>query len=278
MSRRRADRLTVGLAAAGDRHAGTVSLVRSRGWRAGASAIGRPCADAAPTGVLETAEQALGTAGRATQDTVAVAVEGYEATPRHETVLFNLLTGFVVALRARCGSRRPGIRGGWWPAGNVRLGGRHIHHFVPGILLAFGSGARRRCSPTTPGSSSALAVPFGAGIGLTFDEAALLLDLRDVYWTREGVLSVQLSLGLAATLGGTILALRMLRRGEERVEAARPDPAAPTRPLSRADHAVAGEQLAVLLAGARRPRAGARARAGPPPGPARRRRRASARG
>ena len=63
-----------------------------------------------------------------------------------------------------------------------------------------------------------LAVPFGAGIGLTFDEAALLLDLRDVYWTREGVLSVQLSLGLAATLGGTILALRMLRRGEERVE------------------------------------------------------------
>src|ERR671922_243920 len=65
-----------------------------------------------------------------------------------------------------------------------------------------------------------LAVPFGAGIGLTFDEAALLLDLRDVYWTREGVLSVQLSFGLLTTLSGTILALRMLRRGEERVEAA----------------------------------------------------------
>ena len=41
----------------------------------------------------------------------------------------------------------------------------------------------------------ALAVPFGAGIGMTFDEAALLLELRDVYWSREGVLSVQLSLG-----------------------------------------------------------------------------------
>ena len=36
----------------------------------------------------------------------------------------------------------------------------------------------------------------------------------------RGVLSVQLSFGLVATLGGTILALRMLRRGEERVEAA----------------------------------------------------------
>ena len=45
-------------------------------------------------------------------------------------------------------------------------------------------------------------MPFGAGIGMTFDEAALLLDLRDVYWTREGVLSVQLSLGLAGMLGG----------------------------------------------------------------------------
>ena len=39
----------------------------------------------------------------------------------------------------------------------------------------------------------ALAIPMGAGIGLTFDEAALLLDLRDVYWTRQGLLSVQLS-------------------------------------------------------------------------------------
>ena len=84
-------------------------------------------------------------------------------------------------------------------------------------------------------------MPFGAGIGLTFDEAALLLDLRDVYWTREGVLSVQLSLGVAATLGGTILALRMLRRGEERVEAAGRIPAVDwTEPVAR-------EELAVLL-------------------------------
>ena len=53
-------------------------------------------------------------------------------------------------------------------------------------------------------------------MGLTLDEAALLLDLRDVYWTREGVLSVQVSLGATAILAGTILALRMLRRGERR--------------------------------------------------------------
>ena len=95
---------------------------------------------------------------------------------------------------------------------------------MPGILLAFGSGAVALVTDDAR-LETALAVPFGAGIGLTFDEAALLLDLRDVYWTREGMLSVQVSLGLAAMLGGTILALRMLRRGEERVEAQRPDPA-----------------------------------------------------
>ena len=42
-------------------------------------------------------------------------------------------------------------------------------------------------------------------MGLTLDEAALLLDLRDVYWTREGVLSVQVSLGATAILAGTLL-------------------------------------------------------------------------
>jgi hypothetical protein len=211
--RRRADRLTVGLAALAIATAGRVlasevaRLARRRLLRTDP-----------PAGVLGTAEQAIETASRATQDTVAVAIEGYEATSRHETVLFNLLSGFVFAF-ALMRLSTAGIRGGWWPFGNVRLGGRHIHHFVPGILIAFGAGAVALVTNNAR-LERGLAVPFGAGIGLTFDEAALLLDLRDVYWTREGVLSVQVSCGLAATLGGTILALRMLRRGEERVEAA----------------------------------------------------------
>jgi hypothetical protein len=174
---------------------------------------------------LETAERTLESAGRATQDAVAVLVEGYEATSRTEKVLFNMLTGFVFAF-AGMRLSTAGIRGGWWPAGNVRLGGRHIHHFIPGILIAFAAGALALLTRSDK-IERRLAVPFGAGIGLTFDEAALLLDLRDVYWTREGILSVQVSFALAATLGGTILALRILRRGEERVEAAGRIPPAP---------------------------------------------------
>ena len=168
------------------------------------------------SGVFETAEMALVSTGQATQDTLTVAREGYAATPRHETVLFNLLSGFLGSFAVMRLSTA-GIRAGWWPLGNVRVRGRHIHHFLPGIVIAFASGGAGLFTQNEK-VETALAVPFGVGVGMTVDEAALLLDLRDVYWTREGVLSVQLSLGALALMGGTILALRMLRRGEERAE------------------------------------------------------------
>jgi hypothetical protein len=207
----RAERITVGLAGLALTTAGTViagEVLRMARRRAESQ---QP-----PHGALRTAEQAIETAGLAGRDTVAVAIEGYEAAPRRETVLFNLLSGFVLSF-AMVRLSAFGQRGGWWPFGTVNLGGRHIHHFVPGILLAFGAGAVALVTESER-LETALAAPFGAGLGLTFDEAALLLDLRDVYWTREGVLSVQVSLGMAAILGGTILTLRMLRRGERRVE------------------------------------------------------------
>jgi hypothetical protein len=154
----------------------------------------------------------------AARDTVGVAVEGYAAAPRSETVLLNLLTGFLGSFSVVRLSTW-GIRDRWWPFANVSLSGRHIHHFVPGILLGFSAGTVALLTDD-PDLEERLAVPMGIGIGLTFDEAALLLDLRDVYWTREGLLSVQLSLGAAALLSTAILTMRMLRRGERRKEEA----------------------------------------------------------
>jgi hypothetical protein len=203
----RADRVTVGLAGLAVGTAG--SVLAGEAFRLTRRRVRQARTAPTPAATIEAA-------GQARKDTVAVVVEGYGAASRGESVLFNMLSGFVGAF-ALVRLSTAGIRSGWWPFRNVRLGGRHIHHFVPGILLAFGSGGAALIS----GSERAelvLAFPFGAGIGLTFDEAALLLDLRDVYWTREGVVSVQLSLGTAAVLGATILALRMLRRGERRVE------------------------------------------------------------
>lgn len=168
------------------------------------------------SGQVPTPENPLGAAAMATRDTVAAAVEGYEDAPRHETILFNMLNGFVGAF-ALMRISTWGQRGGWWPTRPLKVSGRHIHHFVPGIVIAFGAGGWGLATQNER-LEEVLSFAFGAGAGLTFDEAALLLDLRDVYWSREGILSVQLSLGLTAVLAATILGLRILRRGERRGE------------------------------------------------------------
>ncbi len=202
----RTDRGTVALAAVALAGAGTVlagqfgrMLGRRRGSKEGEH---ENLVEAAPAAAL---------------DTVGVAVSGYEGADRSETVLFNLLAGFLGAF-AVVRLSTWGIRDGWGPFRNVRLGDRHIHHFVPGILIAFASGTAAMLTDDDA-LEQRLAVPMGAGIGLTFDEAALLLDLRDVYWSRRGLLSVQLSLGATAILSIAILTGRMLRRGERHQEA-----------------------------------------------------------
>jgi hypothetical protein len=197
-----AERVTVGLAALALGAAGTLiggEVLRLARRRRESEAAATP-------------PNLVDAAGHATRDTIAVARRGIRATPHHEQVLFNLLQGFLGGFAvARLSTW--GIRSGWWPSGNVRVGGRHIHHFIPGILLAFGSGIGA-ITTRRENVEATLAIPFGAGMGLTMDEAALLLDLEDVYWTRQGLLSVQVSLGVTATLAATILGLRMLRRGE----------------------------------------------------------------
>ena len=211
-----------------------MALIRRRNWgRSERVTAGLAASAAATAGVVmvgefarllrrrartEDEETLITSAPAAARDTVAVAVEAYAAAPRTETVLFNLLSGFLGGFAAMRASSA-GIRGGWWPFGNVRLGDRHIHHFVPGILLAFGTGAVALLS-TDERAEERMAIPFGIGMGMTFDEAALLLELEDVYWTREGLLSLQVTAALAAILGGSILGLRMLRRGERRQERA----------------------------------------------------------
>ncbi|MGI8660346.1 MAG: hypothetical protein ACR2LH_04830 [Thermoleophilaceae bacterium] len=52
---------------------------------------------------------------------------------------------------------------------------------------------------------------------MTLDESALLLELDDVYWTEEGVVSVQIALAVTALLVAGAVATRFLRRGEQAV-------------------------------------------------------------
>ncbi len=212
----RSERATVGLAALALGGAGAV-LADQFGRMVGRRARQRQEAESSRAAAegLE-AEHLLEVAPLAAADTVGVAVRGYAVAPRSETVLFNLLAGFLGSF-ALVRLSTWGIRDRWGPFRNVSIGGRHIHHFVPGILIAFASGTAALLTDDDE-LEQRLAVPMGAGIGLTFDEAALLLDLRDVYWTREGLLSVQLSLGATAILSIAILTQRMLRRGERQQE------------------------------------------------------------
>ena len=150
-------------------------------------------------------------------ETTDVAVAGYQAAPAQENALFNLFASFVVSLvasRAIAFLLRDRHRVG--PFRNVRWGRRHIHHFVPGIVIAFLAGA---IAIVTRDQSlePKLALLFGTGMGMTMDEAALLLELDDVYWTEEGLLGVQIGAGLTSLLGALAIGLRFLRRGEERV-------------------------------------------------------------
>jgi hypothetical protein len=202
----RSEHATIGLAAVALAGAGVVlagQFGRMLSRRSHDPADGESLVEAAPVAAL---------------DTVGVAVSGYAETPRSETILFNLLAGFLGSF-AFMRLSTLGVRRQWRLFFNVRMGGRHIHHFVPGILISFTAGTIALLTEDEKLEES-LAVPMGIGMGLTFDEAALLLDLRDVYWTREGLLSIQLSLGATAILSIAILTLRMLRRGERRQEMA----------------------------------------------------------
>jgi hypothetical protein len=173
-----------------------------RVWRRGSA----PLPKDAPN-LLVAAEEAVA-------ETAQVARAGYLEVSTRENAMFNLLSSFVGTFLLTRGTTyilRNRSRVG--PFRNVRVGRRHIHHFVPGIVVAFAAGAAAILTRNED-IEPLLAVPFGVGMGLTLDESALLLELEDVYWNREGLLSVQITLAVMALLASIALGVRFLRRGE----------------------------------------------------------------
>ncbi len=99
------------------------------------------------------------------------------------------------------------IRAGvsWWP-GNVTPGGVHVHHAVFGIvfMLLAGAGGFSTLGDVSPWAEI-FAGLFGCGAALVLDEFALVLHLRDVYWSEQGRSSVDAVFLAAAVLGLLLL-------------------------------------------------------------------------
>ena len=103
------------------------------------------------------------------------------------------------------------IRAGRGPFRNISAGGEHLHHYMWGIGLLAGVGAIAVHGEETKRRHPAVAVSYGSGLALIVDEFALLLDLRDVYWARQGRVSVDLGIGGIAAAGSYFAALPVLR-------------------------------------------------------------------
>jgi hypothetical protein len=113
--------------------------------------------------------------------------------------LVSILGGFVTTfLGTRFITAR--IRAGRGRLSDVTVGALHLHHVVWGVGLVLLSGLLEfALRPEWP-RNAALAIDFGAGTALILDEFALILYLRDVYWSREGRRSIQAVIVMAIAL------------------------------------------------------------------------------
>ncbi|WP_338898695.1 hypothetical protein WBG99_26485 [Streptomyces sp. TG1A-60] len=94
------------------------------------------------------------------------------------------------------------IRAGKGPFRNISGGGGvHIHHVVPGVVLAIVGGFGSVASDRHGWGALISAVLFGMGAGLVLDEFALILHLADVYWSEAGRRSVEVVVLTAALVG-----------------------------------------------------------------------------
>jgi hypothetical protein len=93
----------------------------------------------------------------------------------------------------------------WWPGNVETKGGTHIHHLVWGILLLLTTGYVGISYDLGTPWIELVAIGFGIGMGLTLDEFALWLNLKDVYWEQQGRRSID-----AVVVTATLLAISLL--------------------------------------------------------------------
>jgi hypothetical protein len=120
-----------------------------------------------------------------------------------------LLAGFLIAFLLTRGVTCL-IRAQRGPFGDLSLGEVHLHHMVWGAGLVLGAGvATFAFAPGAPWSAG-LALAFGVGASLMLDEFALMIYLRDVYWSPEGRRSIDAVITMLVIVGIVAIPLASL--------------------------------------------------------------------
>jgi len=141
---------------------------------------------------------------------------GARARPAHEQASFGALTSFATTIAisrtinyVRERRRRfPRLRSLTRQASGVaREGGIRVHHFIPGIAIAFTTGGS---ALFTHRLAFWLSLPYGSGVALTLDELGVLLKHNNPYWGSERFALGQAAVAATAAAG---LAVRFHRLG-----------------------------------------------------------------
>ena len=138
-----------------------------------------------------------------------------ELDPRQRSALLSWL-----AFTATFGAVRGitySIKDGKGPFRNLSVGGAHLHHYMWGIGMVSGVGGIAVHGEDARRRHPAVALAYGTGLALIVDEFALLLDLKDVYWAKQGRISVDLGVGASSVAGTYLAALPLLRALRRRV-------------------------------------------------------------
>jgi hypothetical protein len=129
--------------------------------------------------------------------------------------IFLVLVGLVGAFGfIRTSTRMIRAKVSWWP-GNISAEGIHLHHEVFGIVLMLVCGTLGFLVRTVTPWRELLALAFGIGAGLVLDEFALLLRLKDVYWSQQGRTSIDAV--ILASVGTLVVAVGVVPFGLDRI-------------------------------------------------------------
>jgi hypothetical protein len=91
--------------------------------------------------------------------------------------------------------------------GNVSSDGVHLHHYLWGILLTAGVGVFG-LSERSHEHRAWMGLVLGIALALIIDEIALLVELKDVYWSGAGAVSVGVGVLLIGLVGSALVLTR----------------------------------------------------------------------